>query len=106
MERNGSEIKWAEQRLTIEVAIFADWKRACDHSKQRGWVSKCVTLAAANRSGRTRQPIETSSLAISLDQPLNIDAPEKKTVETLQEAAKAHSTGEATVEQMVEHTPR
>ena len=66
--------------LNLEVSNFDVWKQACALWKQAGWVSKHVALAANHRAEEERaaryapQPLQPPTMAMSLEQPLTVEA--------------------------------
>ena len=72
--------EWDEYCLELEITSFPQWKRACELWNQPGWVSKRVPLAVDSRAEIARQQAfapatTTSTMAMSLDQPITIDLP-------------------------------
>ena len=78
----GAEMRaeWDEECLNLEVSNFDVWKQACALWKQAGWVSKRVALAANHRAEEERaarytpQPLQPPTMAMSLEQPLTVEA--------------------------------
>ena len=81
----GAEMRaeWDEECLNLEVSNFEVWKQACTLWRQTGWISKRVALAAnhcAEEERAARYPPQISqittapSMAMSLEQPLTVDA--------------------------------
>ena len=78
----GAEMRseWDEECLNLEVRNFDIWKQACALWKQAGWVSKRVALAANHRAEEKRvaryapQPPQPPTMAMSLEQPLTVEA--------------------------------
>ena len=78
----GAEMRaeWDEECLNREVSNFDIWKQACTLRKQAGWVSKRVALAANHRVEEERvaryapQPSQPPTMAMSLEQPLTVEA--------------------------------
>ena len=72
--------EWDEECLNLEVSNFDIWKQACALWKQAGWVSKRVALAANHCAEEKRvaryatQPSQPPSMAMSLEQPLTVEA--------------------------------
>ena len=78
----GAEMRadWDEECLNLEVSNFDIWEQAFALWKQAGWVSKRVALAANHRAEKERvaryapQPSQPPTIAMSIEQPLIVEA--------------------------------
>ena len=99
----GAEMRaeWDDECLHLEVSNFDMWKKACALWKRSGWVSKRVALAAHHRAEEERPQRYAPTLlqstagpstaapvmAMSLEQPLTVEAVSLEAEVTEEEAA-------------------
>ena len=101
----GPELRaeWEDECLNFEISNFETWKSACGLWRQSSWISKRVTVAASSRADAERartlaQPPQQNparKMAISLEQPLTVEAPvEEETTELSDPPVTPEQSGE------------